>query len=82
MIYHFSLFLVVTGEGENETKEVAKIVTDYLLHAKQREKHKMGADCDKEVIDAAKTAKKVLKAKYGVKGAGGSGGGKRDKKKK
>lgn len=81
MIKHFAIFLTITKETEEETREVGKIVTDYISHSKQRAKHGMGEDCDEEVNTLAKKAKKVLKARYSRGGKGGGGQGKKSSSK-
>mmetsp|Transcript_27528 Transcript_27528/g.65124 ORF Transcript_27528/g.65124 Transcript_27528/m.65124 type:complete len:530 (-) Transcript_27528:41-1630(-) len=58
MISSFANFLIKTNEGPHETKDIVKIVKDYMVHVKRLKKAGQKADCEKETVLVAKAAYK------------------------
>mmetsp|Transcript_9016 Transcript_9016/g.18003 ORF Transcript_9016/g.18003 Transcript_9016/m.18003 type:complete len:791 (-) Transcript_9016:130-2502(-) len=61
MIANFARFLVGTTEGPEHTKDIVKIIKDYLVHLKQVKAAGVKADCDADTINNAKRAYKRYK---------------------
>lgn len=56
MVNNFARFLLKTSEGAEHTRDIVKIVKDYISHVKRIKEAGAKADCDVDVVNTAKRA--------------------------